>query len=161
MKRTLDGTGILSGTWDDDEMEREREEDRQKEVAAAERAADQEAVKHKLETVIVGYLKAHIAAELQDQKKPETNTQSREAFLRFKTYCAKFDLDHLPASPQIVAGFLVSEIDQGRQHLNGLIKTISETHLRCDLHDPTGDLLVRALLRLASDEPQQKETDNG
>lgn len=163
MVRTLDGTGILSGTWDDEEIERSREQERQNELAAAERVADQEAAKHKLETVIVAYLKDHIAAELQDQKKPGTNTQSREDFLRFKTYCAKFDLDHLPACPQVVAGFLVSELDQGRQHLNGLIKSISETHLRCDLHDPTGDLLVKALIRLASDdEPQQeKETDNG
>ena len=160
MKRTLDGTGILSGTWDDDEMERERELERQNEVAAAERLADQEAVKHKLETVIAAALKDHIAAELQDQKRPGTNTQSREDFKRFRAYCTRLDLPALPASPQAVAGFLVSELDQGRPHLDSLIKTISETHLRCDLHDPTSDLLVRALLRLASDEPQQqKETD--
>ena len=158
MIRTLDGTGILSGTWDDEELARERELERQNEVAAAERAADQEETKHQLETVIVGYLATHIAAELRDQKKkPETNTQNREAFLRFRAYCAKLDLPALPASPQAVAGFLVSELDQDRAHLCGLLDSISSTHHKADLPDPTTDILCRAVLRICN-EPQTTDS---
>ena len=121
VKRIFSGTGILSGEYDEEEMEREREQERQKEVAAAGRAADEEQIKHRLEAAIIPYLKNHIAAELRDhqKKKPETNAQD---FKRFRAYCARLDLPALPASPQAVAGFLVSELDQGRAHLCRLLE---------------------------------------
>ena len=84
------------------------------------------------------------------------HARDRMNFLRFKAYCAKLDLPHLPASPQMVAAFLTTELDKGRPHLNRLIKSISTTHHKADLPDPCTDLLVRALLRLAIDEPSTK-----
>jgi hypothetical protein len=157
-KRTLSGTGILSGTWDDEEMALRREEERKLEQAAAEREAAQEELKSQLEQTIGNYLKNEIAEELEAQKKlsaGSNNKQSRSDFLRFREHCLRLGLPALPAAPATVAAFLTSEIDKGRPHLRRLIKSISQTHLRCDLHDPTSDLLIRALLRLASDGPSQ------
>jgi hypothetical protein len=159
-KRVLEGTGILSGTWDDEEIAREREAERQKEAAAAERLAAQETLKNQLEEMMLNYLRDEIADELQDQKKKSSGSdkRSREDFKRFREHCARLDLPALPASPQVVAAFLTSEIHLGRPHLRRLIKAISSTHARCDLHDPCSDLLVRALLRLASDQPSPTAT---
>jgi hypothetical protein len=136
-KITLEGTGILSGTWDDEEIERRREEERKLEQAVAEREADREARKNKLEQVIIAYLKDEIADELQDQKKHSTgkDKKARDDFKRFREHCAGLDLPALPADPRTVAAFLTSELDKGRPHLRRLIKAISTTHLRCDLHD--------------------------
>jgi hypothetical protein len=155
-----EGTGILSGTvWDDEEMALRREEERKLQQAVAERLAAQEALKGQLETAMVDYLKDEIAEELRNQEKPNTGSdkRSREDFKRFRAYCARLDLPALPADPRTVAGFLASEINKGRPHLRRLIKAISVTHLRCDLHDPTSDLLVRALLRLAIEHPPQTD----
>jgi hypothetical protein len=157
-KIILDGTGgILSGEIDFDAIERRIEEDRKKEAAAAERAADQEATQHAIEAVMVDYLRDQIAEELAEQKPSATDKRSREDFLRFKSYCAELDVPHLPASPPAVAAFLTSEIARGRPHMRRVIKAISSTHHKADLQDPTSDLLVKALLRLASDEPQQTD----
>jgi hypothetical protein len=161
---TLDGTGILSGTIDFAEIEKREAEERKLQQAAAERAADQEATQNAIEAVMVDYLRDQISEELAEQKPSTTDRRSREDFLRFKTYCAGLDLPHLPASPPTVAAFLTSEIRLGRPHMRRCIKAISSTHHKADLHDPTTDLLVRALLRLAveqptTDKPSQQKKD--
>jgi hypothetical protein len=154
----LDGKGILSGTIDFAEIEKREAEERALQQAAAERTADQEALQRQIEGAMLENLREEIQEELQDQKKARTgmNARDRMNFLRFKAYCAKLDLPHLPASPQMVAAFLTTELDKGRPHLNRLIKSISTTHHKADLPDPCTDLLVRALLRLAIDEPSTK-----
>jgi hypothetical protein len=146
-----DGRGILSGVHDSDKMERLAEAERALQQAVAEREAAQEDTKHQIEATMVQFLRDEISQELEDQKKSSTGTdkRSRADFLRFRSYCARLDLPHLPASPATVAAFLTSEIHHGKAHMRRCIKAISTTHLRCDLHDPTSDLLVRALLRLA------------
>jgi len=151
----LDGKGILSGTIDFAEIEKREAEERALQAASAERLEAQEATQHQIEGVMLDYLRDEIAEELAEQK-PTTNARDRMNFLRFKAYCAKLDLPHLPASPQMVAAFLTTELDKGRPHLNRLIKSISTTHHKADLPDPCTDLLVRALLRLAIDEPSTK-----
>jgi hypothetical protein len=150
---TLDGKGILSGAIDFDEIEKRAEEERALQQAAAERKADQEATQHAIEAVMVDYLRDQISEELQEQKPTTADKRSREDFLRFKSYCAWLDLPHLPASPPTVAAFLTSEIARGRPHLRRCIKAISSTHHKADLADPCQDLLIKALLRLARDEP--------
>jgi hypothetical protein len=156
-KYYLDGTGILSGEHDSDAIERRIEEDRRKELAAAQREAGQEATKNQIEAVMLDYLRAAIAEELAEQKKQKAGAskRDREDFLRFREYCKGLDLPALPAPPQAVAAFINSEIDKGRAHVRRLIKSISTTHHKADLPDPTSDLLVRALLRLAVEQPPQ------
>jgi hypothetical protein len=159
MKMVLDGTGILSGEFDTEEIEKRAEAERKRDQAVAERLAQQEDLKSRLETTIGNYLKNEIAEELEAQKKLEAGSKdkrSRSDFLRFREHCLGLGLPALPAAPATVAAFLTSELDQGRPHLRRLIKSISTTHLRCDLHDPTNDLLLKALLRLASDGPSQQ-----
>jgi hypothetical protein len=156
----------LSGIHDLDEIERRAEEERRQELVAEEleaaaeaRRAEQRDLENQLEALMLNYLREEIAEELGSRKKPSAglNKRSREDFKRFREHCAKLDLPHLPASPPTVAAFLTSELDKGRPHLRRLIKLISATHKLADLNDPTSDLLIRALLRLARDEPQQKE----
>ena len=110
---------------------------------------------------MLDFLREEISEELANQKKSRTGTnkRSREDFARFKAFCQRWTppLSHLPAAPATVGGFLTSELDRGKPHLRRVIKAISSTHQKADLHDPTSDLLVRALLRLASDEPSQKK----
>ena len=161
-KIVLDGTGIISGTWDSEEMARRREEERKKELvaeeleaAAAVRRAEQAATKDHIEAMMITYLGDEIAEELKDRKsRTRTSSRSRGDFLRFKDYCTELDLPHLPASPQAVAGFLAREFDKGRAHVRRCIKSISTTHHKADLPSPCDDLLVRALLRHAT-----KQTD--
>jgi hypothetical protein len=134
----------------------------EREQAAAERKAEQEALQHQLEGVMLDHLREAIQEELAaDQKKARggKDKRSHEDFVRFKAFCQRWSppLSHLPAAPASVAAFLTSELDKGRPHLRRLIKSISTTHHKADLPDPCTDLLVRALLRLASDEPSTQK----
>jgi folylpolyglutamate synthase/dihydropteroate synthase len=155
-KYYLDGTGILSGELDYDAIEKRQAAERALQQAAAEREADQEATQHAIEAVMVDYLRDQISEELAEQKPSATDKRARADFLRFKAYCAWLDVPHLPASPPSVAAFLTSEIRHGRPHMRRCIKAISSTHHKADLPDPTSDLLVRALLRLAIEQPTDK-----
>jgi hypothetical protein len=154
-KLVLPGRGILSGPIDTDEVERRVASERKRDQAVAERLAQQDGLKCRLEAIMINYLRDEIAEELKVQKKVEAGStkRHRDDFKRFREHCAGLGLPALPADPRTVAAFLTSELDKGRPHLRRLIKAISNTHRSVDLHDPTGDLLVRALLRLASDQP--------
>jgi uncharacterized protein (DUF2336 family) len=152
----LDGKGILSGELDFAAIEKREAEERALQAAAAERAADQEALQHQIEGMMLENLRDEISEELAEQKPTTMNARERMNFLRFKGYAAELDLPALPASPAVVGAFLTSELHHGRGHLRRLVKAISATHHKADLPDPTADLLIKALLRRAVEQPTDK-----
>jgi hypothetical protein len=147
------GTGILSGVHDSDEIARRAEEERQKEAAAAEFAAEREATLDRLEKAISVYVGDELQAEFAAQRQSEEARKRAYlgAFNRFRQYCARYStpLPHLPAAPAAIAAFLVSEMEKGQAHLNRLCAAIAVMHKRVDMPDPTSDPLVRAVVRLA------------
>jgi hypothetical protein len=159
-KIVRDGTGILSGEFDSDEIERRAEAERQKEAAAAELLAQEEAVLNQLEDSLTESLRDELAEEIADRKLgAKTLKQYREDFVRFKAFCQGWStpLPHLPASSQVTAAFLASEIHLGKAHVRRLAKMISRAHSSADLPNPCEDLLVRAVIR-RSGEPFQTVT---
>jgi hypothetical protein len=148
-----EGTGILSGTHDPDEIERRIAEDKAKEAAAAECAAELEATLDRIEKAITVYVADELQAEFAAQRQSEeTKKRAHQgAFLRFKQYCLAYStpLPYLPAAPAAIAAFLATEIAKGQAHLNRLCTAIAVMHKRVDLPDPTNDPLVRAVVRLA------------
>jgi hypothetical protein len=153
MRYVVEGTGILSGTHDTDELERRIAEDRRKEAAAAEYAAELEATLDRIEKAITVYVGDELQAEFAAQRQAEEKRKRAHmgAFLRFKHYCIAFStpLPYLPAAPAAIAAFLSTEIAKGQNHLNRLCAAIAEMHKRVDMPDPTRDPLIRAVIRLA------------
>jgi hypothetical protein len=153
-KIVREGTGILSGEFETEEIERRAEAERKLEQAAAERAAEVEALLNKLEDSLTASLRDELAEEIADRKLgTKTLAQYRESFLKFKEYCRRYTppLSHLPAPPQIVAAFLADEIYLGKAHVRHLAKTITRAHSSADLPSPCEDLLVKAVIRRAGE----------
>jgi hypothetical protein len=152
-KWVAEGTGILSGIHDSEEIDRQIAEDRRKEAAAAEHAAELEATLDRIEKAITIYVGNELRDEFAAQRKTEETSKRAhlKAFLKFKEYCLNFSvpLPYLPAAPQAIAAFLATEIAKGQSHLNRLCAAIAMMHRRVDLPDPTNDPLVRAVVRLA------------
>ena len=145
----FEGTGILSGVYDSDEIDRRAEEDRRKEAAAAELVAEQEAATNRIENALTALLRDELAAELATHKlSAETLRAYKNDFQRFKNCCAEWKLPCLPASAQVVAAWLGEEGPRGLAHVNRCKAAISATHRAADLPDPTDDLLVRAVIRM-------------
>jgi hypothetical protein len=148
-----EGTGILGGEHDSDEIDRRIAEDRRKEAEAAEHAAELEATLDRIEKAITVYVGEELQAEFAAQRQSEESRKRAHlgAFLRFKQYCARYStpLPHLPAAPAAIAAFLATEIEKGQGHLNRLCAAIALMHKRVDLPDPTTDPLIRAVIRLA------------
>jgi hypothetical protein len=160
MRYVVEGTGILSGVHDSDEIDRRIEEDRRKEAAVAEQAAaaelaaaELEELLDRIEKAITVYVGDELQAEFAAQRKTEETSKRAHlgSFNRFRQYCANFStpLPHLPAAPAAIAAFLATEIAKGQSHLNRLCSAIAVMHKRVDLPDPTNDPLVRAVVRLA------------
>ena len=150
----FEGNGILSGVHDWDEIDRQIEEDRRKALVSALRQGQQEETASGIEKALTPHLRTELAEEIAARKlSAETMRKYRADFLRFKECCAKWDLPHLPASPQAVAGFLSSECSRGLTHVNRLVKAISVAHCSADLSDPTTDILVKAVVRLVKKDP--------
>jgi hypothetical protein len=155
-----EGTGILSGVHDSDEIDRRIEEDRRKEAAVDEQAAaaelaaaELEELLDRIEKAITVYVGDELQAEFAAQRKTEETSKRAhlKAFLKFKEYCVNFStpLPYLPAAPAAIAAFLSTEIAKGQGHLNRLCAAIALMHRRVDMPDPTNDPLVRAVVRLA------------
>jgi hypothetical protein len=161
---TFSGTGILSGTHDPEEIDRRIEADRRKASAAAQLAAEREATLDEIEKAITVYVADELQAEFAAQRQSEETKKRAHlgAFLRFKQYCARYSppLPHLPAAPAAIAAFLTSEMEKGQAHLNRLCAAIAVMHKRVDLPDPTGDPLVRAVVRLAHKDKSSPPADN-
>jgi hypothetical protein len=153
VKFVVEGTGILSGVHDTEEIERRIEEDKAREAAAAEYAAELEATLDQIEKAITVYVADELQAEFAEQRKSEESRKRAHlgAFNRFKTYCTRFStpLPYLPAAPAAIAAFLTTEMAKGQAHLNRLCAAIAVMHKRVDLPDPTTDPLIRAVVRLA------------
>jgi hypothetical protein len=150
----FEGTGILSGSHDSDEIDRRIEEDRRKEAAVAEHAADLEATLDRLEKAISAYVGDELQAEFAAQRQTEESRKRAHlgTFKRFREYCTRYStpLPYLPAAPAAIAAFLATEMEKGQAHLNRLCAAIAVMHKRVDLPDPTNDPLVRAVVRLAA-----------
>jgi hypothetical protein len=144
-----DGSGILSGVRDSDEIARRAEEERQKDAAAAKLAAEQEAATNRIENTLTALLRDELAAELAAHKlSAETLRAYKSDFQRFKNCSAEWKLPCLPASAQVVAAWLGEEGPRGLAHVNRCKAAISAAHRAADLPDPTDDLLVRAVIRM-------------
>jgi hypothetical protein len=178
-KFVLEGTGILSGEidWPDDPpLQRTVEED----------AAATKFVFDSLDRAIENKRKQDAAAEIQptldlidelitrrlgDELRAEDlatrGAPHSEDFTKFKKYCERWEipLPYLPAAPQAVCAFLISESRHGPAHVTRLLHSIAAAHRAVNLaakcSDPSQDLFVKALLRRLkqADEaaPQQKE----
>jgi hypothetical protein len=80
-----DGTGILSGVHDSDAIERSIEEDRRKELMAAQLAADQEQAKTKIEDALTSWLRTELGEEIAARKlSAETLKHYKSDYQRFK-----------------------------------------------------------------------------
>jgi hypothetical protein len=127
-----EGTGILSGVHDSDEIERSIAEDKAKETAAAEYAAELEATLDRIEKAITVYVADELQAEFAEQRKSEETRKRAHlgAFNRFKLYCTRFStpLPYLPAAPAAIAAFLTTEMTKGQAHLNRLCAAIAVMH---------------------------------
>jgi hypothetical protein len=64
----FEGTSILSGIHDSDEIDRRIEGDRRKASAAAELAAERELKEKEIEQILSQTLHAELAAEIESQK---------------------------------------------------------------------------------------------
>ena len=150
----FESTGILSGVRDDAEIDRRIAEDRSKEAAAAEYAAELEATLDRIEKAITVYVGDELQAEFAAQRQSEESRKRAHlgAFLRFKEYCKRFStpLPYLPAAPVAIAAFLATEMSKGPSHLNRLNAAIGVMHKRVNLPDPTNDPLIKAVIRLAA-----------
>jgi hypothetical protein len=147
---TFSGTdGILSGTFDLEEIERRAAEERKKEAEAVEREAEQAETASGIENALTPYLKNELQQEIAARKlSAETLRKFRKDFQAFKECCERWDLPHLPAPPQAVAVFLSEESRHGVKHVERLKASISAIHKAADFSDPTTDILIRAILRL-------------
>jgi hypothetical protein len=153
MITVVEGTGILSGIHDSDEIDRRIAEERRRASEAAEVAAKREAILDHIEKEITVYVGDELQAEFAAQRQSDETKKRMHlgAFVRFREYCAGYStpLPHLPAAPAAIAAFLTTEMSKGQAHLNKLCAAIAVMHKRVDLTDPTTDPLVRAVVRLA------------
>jgi hypothetical protein len=147
--RVVEGTGILSGIYDTDAIDRRIADERRKASEAAALAAEQELKEREIEQVLSQTLRAELDAEIENQKlNAKTLQRYREDFRRFKKYCEDSGLIYLPAGPQVTALFLGENGKKGLAHVNRLRNAIAFTHHTAGLPAPTDDLLVKAICRL-------------
>jgi hypothetical protein len=158
-----EGTGILSGVHNSEEIDRRIAEDRRKEAAAAQLAADQEKAINKIEDALTSWLRTELAEEIAARPRLSAGTLRayKSDFRRFKQCCAEWKLPCLPASAQVVAAFLGEEGHRGLAHVMRCKAAISAAHRAADLPDPTDDLLVRAVIRMVKqDKPPAAKPSN-
>jgi hypothetical protein len=149
-----EGGGIFGGVHDSDEIDRQIAEDKAREAAAAEYAAELEATLDRIKRAITVYVAGELQAEFaaQTQAKEKMKRTHLGTFNRFMQYCTNFStpLPYRPAAPEAIAAFLSTEMAKGQRHLNRVCTSIAAMHERVNLPDPTTDPLVRAVVRLAA-----------
>jgi hypothetical protein len=150
VKFVVEGTGILSGIHDSEEIDRRIESDRRKELMAAQLAADQEKAVNKIEDALTSWLRTELAEEIAARPRLSAGTLRtyKSDFTRFKRCCAEWKLPCLPAPAQIVAAWLGEEGHRGLAHVLRCKAAVSAAHRAADLDDPCEDLLVRAVVRM-------------
>jgi hypothetical protein len=145
----FEGTGILSGVHDSDEIANRAAELERKQAAADRQAAEQELKEKEIEQVLSKTLSTELAAEIESQKlDAKTLKRYSKDFATFRRYCEGWGLPYLPAGPQVTVMFLGDHCEKGLKHFNRLRNAIACTHRIAGFPDPCSDLLVRALGRL-------------
>jgi hypothetical protein len=129
--------------WDEGS---EREEQRRKEAVEA---AEQEAAGQKIldyaEAMFFPWLKRYLEAENATTR---ITPKQKSDFKSFQEHCESWGLiPQLPASPQMVATFLLVQALDGWAHCSRLLRSISTVHRAVGVDDPTDDILVRAVMR--------------
>jgi hypothetical protein len=164
MKVELDGNGILSGTWDGDEIRRRLEEERKREAELDERVKEAHATCDAIDQMLDQSLKDELAAEMQCIR---LTKQQKKDFADFKEYSeGELDIRALPAAPQAVVLYLVKRMPEGARVVERIRNSISAAHRTLGgFEDPANDIATRALMRRvrAADKepPQEAEVTNG
>ncbi len=147
---TLEGNGILSGTYDPAELDRQLEQERKRRLAEAELGLTRDAMIDAIENKLQPILWRAISQEISNRKlSKETLRIYASEMKRFRKYTAEHEFESLPAHPWTVAAYLVMNFEAGAKHLSRMSAAIATTHKFSDLPDPTTDPAVRAVLRLA------------
>jgi hypothetical protein len=158
MKIVLEGEGILSGPFDGAEIDRQLAEERRREQEAAARERELQAQYDSIDAHLAPLLKAELEAETATER---VTSRIKKDFAKFRSYCQENALPFLPADARPVAEWLGSQIESGAAHVSRLARAVSVVHTSVGLPDPTTDILVRAVLRLARTEannsPQTKD----
>lgn len=116
----------------------------------AELAAEQQATIDDIEQILVRALGPQIRAEAEERaKQPAISTAHKAEFERFREYAAQNGLPCRPASPVLVASYLLENIDRGAVVLSRMLAAIRAVHQRADQNDPTRDHLPAAVMRQA------------
>lgn len=107
----------------------------------------EKAVSDTLRPALELYLADEIEALLD--KSPSTRRTYIQDCKRFKEFCNAFDVSFRPASPEIIAHFLLSEGRAGASagRINRLCAAIAYMHRLVEHFDPTQDIIVRAMVR--------------
>jgi len=161
----FNGGGILGGVeWDSDKIAARLEEERRQAAeydaamkAQAEREAEQQKTIDEIERFsLLPYIKAELAEEMA-VKTPAALCEYLEDCQRFKECAQRWDLDYLPATPQMVAVNLSEESEKGIEHVRRQVNAIRELHRATNNPDPTTDILVRAIVRLCEKEDDKQK----
>jgi hypothetical protein len=111
-----------------------------------------------IDKALAPHLKSELAAE---NTAARITAQQKLDFGLFAKCAARWELPHLPGPAQAVAVFLSEESEKGAAHVERLCHSIATVHRALNFADPTTDVLVRAVMRLARSEksppPQQKD----
>ena len=144
-------TGLLSyldlSAEQQAKMDREIEEQRQREAQEAAHAAELEALYDKIEASIAPFVHdAAAAVNTAARIKPA----DRKIFEQFKAYCAETwgpPVPALPAHPAAVCAFAVKGLARSVTIFRKRMNAISRVHLAVGMPDPTRDVLCQALVR--------------
>lgn len=109
-------------------------------------------------------LELYLADEIESilDKSPSTRRTYIQDCKRFKEFCDALDVSFRPASPEIIAHFLLQEGRAGASasRINRLCAAIAYMHSLAEHFDPTQDIIVRAMVRnLIAAANQADETD--
>lgn len=148
------GQGILGGvTLDEEKLDRELAEAREKDRDYAEREAAFKAKCERIEAWLGSLLWAQL--EVEGSTAPITETTKADMG-RFQESCARYGYQHLPAAPAVVAEYLIVESETAAQ-AERMLDSISTIHRAMRLQDPESDPLPRAALRWFRDCEDQEE----
>jgi hypothetical protein len=145
------GNGILSGHTDWDEIRRQKAEDREREAAAAEQAAELRQRCHEVDALAGKYL-----TEELNRVRVKASPRHLVDFKQFREYCITHGWPFF-SCPQSVFEFLVSETEKGADHVSKMATAISRVYCAAGDSDVTQDDLVKALLLQMK---QEEENEN-
>src|SRR6516165_1797715 len=122
---------------------------RLQDAATAAWETEQQRLRDEIDARCFAFLKVELEAE---NVATRVTAEQKKDFTRFRDYVGAWSLPYLPAPPQAVAVFLMSESERGAAHMVKLRNSISAVHLALGMDDPTRDILISALVRQAKAE---------